>query len=283
LGPIFNGQTRPYTFETYNNLEKFYRTGSTFTNSIGFTQAGDDYNIRLNFSDLRSKAITPNQGFDRQNVSLSYRGTFADRVEVTSKVLYSHEFANNRPRIADSPGNAFQAILRLPSNYNIDDMLGDPNKPGAIKEGDPIIGSNKFVGGEMQMSPDLWNANPYWAAYQFDNDDVRDRIINSNVVRFNLTDFAYIQGRFSMDWYTRRDTDITPTGTGYQLTGSMQERERRIREINIEGLIGLNHRIGDITLDGFVGGNRMRRQSETLSLTGGNFWRLFISHGNSKE
>ena len=269
--PIFNGETRPYTFQTYDNLEKFYQTGTTFTNSIGFTQGGEDYSVRLNFSDLRSKAITPNQGFDRQNVSLSYRGTFADRIEVTSKVLYSHEFANNRPRIADSPGNAFQAILRLPSNYNIDDLLGDPNKPGAIREGDPIIGSNKFVGGEMQMSPDLWNANPYWAAYQFDNDDVRDRIINSNVVRFNITDFAYIQGRFSMDWYTRRDTDITPTGTGFQLNGSMQERERRIREVNLEGLIGINHRIGDITIDGFVGGNRMRRQSETLSLTGNDF------------
>lgn len=268
--PIFSGELRPYTFETYNNLEKFYNTGTTLTNSLGFTQAGDDYSIRLNFSDLRANAITPEQGFDRQNVSLSYRGNFADRVEITSKVLYSHEFAKNRPRIADSPGNAFQAILRLPSNYNIDDLLGDPNKPGSVPEGF-VTPDGKSTGEELQMSPDLWNANPYWAAHQHINNDVRDRIITSNVIKFNLTDYAYIQGRFSMDWYTRRDTDITPYGTGYQRTGSMQERERRIREINLEGLIGLNHRIGDITLDGFVGGNRMRRESETLSLTGNDF------------
>jgi len=268
--PIFSGELKPYTFEMYNNLEKFYNTGTTLTNSLGFTQAGDDYSVRLNFSDLRSKAITPNQGFDRQNVSLSYRGNFADRVEVTSKVLYSHEFAKNRPRVADSPGNAFQAILRLPANYNIDDLRGDPDKPGAIPLGfespDP-----KGPGEELQMSPDLWNANPYWAAYQHSNNDVRDRIITSNVIKFNLTDYAYIQGRFSMDWYTRRDTDITPYGTGYQRLGSIQERERRIREVNIEGLIGVNHRIGDFTFDGFVGGNRMRRESETLSLEGSDF------------
>lgn len=267
---IFNGEMRPYTFETYNNLKKFYKTGTTLTNSLGFTQAGDDYSIRLNFSDLRSKAITPNQGFDRQNVSMSYRGNFADRVEVTSKIHYSHEFADNRPNIADSPGNSFQGILRLPSNYNIDDLLGDPNKPGTVAEGQ-VVPDGKSPGEELQMSPDLWNANPYFAAYQRDNDDVRDRIITSNTIKFNLTDFAYIQGRFSMDWYTRRDTDITPYGQGFQRAGSMSERERRVREINVEGLIGVNHRIGDITFDGFVGGNRMRRESETLSLTGNNF------------
>lgn len=265
-----DGVARPYTFQTYDNLDKFYGTGTTLTNSVAFTQSGENFNIRLNLSDLRSDAITPNQSFDRQNVSLSYNGNFADRVEITSKIHYSHEFADNRPRIADSPGNAFQGLLRLPSNYNIDDLIGDPNKPGAVPEGlTPPDG--KATGEELQISPDLWNQNPWWAAHQFSNDDVRDRIITSQVAKFNITDFVYVQGRFSMDWYTRRDTDLTPFGTGYARTGQLSEVERRIREINLEGIVGINHRVGDITIDAFAGGNRMRRESETLSLSGSNF------------
>ncbi len=268
--PQFDGVSRPYTFQTYNNLDRFYKTGTTWTNTIGFTGGNEDHQVRLNFSDLRSKAITPNQSFDRQNVSLSYRGNYGDRVTITSKILYSHEFADNRARIADSPGNAFQGLITLPVNYNIDDLRGNPDKLGTVSE-DFIPPDGKLPGEELQISTNLWNQNPWFAAYQFSNDDTRDRIITSNVARFDVTDFLYVQGRFSMDWYTRRESDITPFGTGYQRRGSMQERERRIREINLEGLIGFNDRYGDISVDAFAGGNRMRRSSETLALTGSSF------------
>ncbi len=270
LVPQFDGVSRPYTFETYNNLDRYYNTGTTWTNTIGFTGGNEDHNIRLNLSDLRSKSIIPNAGFDRNNVSMSYTGNFGDRVTITSKILYSHEIAENRPRIADSPGNGFQGLIRLPASYNIDDLRGDPDKLGSVTP-DFIPPDGKMPGEELQVSTDLWNQNPWWAAYQFSNDDTRDRVITSNVARFDVTDFLYVQGRFSMDWYTRRESDLTPFGTGYQRTGSMQERERRIREINLEGLIGFDDTYGDFSVNAFVGGNRMRRSSETLALTGSAF------------
>ncbi len=268
--PQFDGVSRPYTFQVYDNLDKYYNTGTTWTNTVGFTGGGEGHQVRLNLSDLRSKSIIPNAGFDRQNVSLSYNGNFADRIQITTKVLYSHELAENRPRIADSPGNGFQGLIRLPVNYDINDLRGDPDKLGSVHP-DFIPPDGKAPGEELQISTNLWNQNPWWAAYQFSNDDTRDRVITSNVAKFNITDFLYIQGRHSMDWYTRRETDLTPYGTGYQRQGSMQERERRIREVNLEGMLGFSDRYGDFTVDAFVGGNRMRRSSETLALTGGSF------------
>ncbi len=268
--PQFDGSSRPYSFETYNNLDRYYRTGTTWTNTVGFTGGNEDHQVRLNLSDLRSESIIPNAGFDRQNVSLSYTGNYGDRITVTSKILYSHELAENRPRIADSPGNGFQGLIRLPANYNVDDLRGNPDMLGTVQEGE-IPPDGKAPGEELQISDNLWNQNPWFAAYQFSNDDTRDRIITSNVARIELTDFLYVQGRFSMDWYTRRETDLTPFGTGYQRRGSMQERERRIREINLESILGFNDRYGDFSVDAFVGANRMRRSSETLALTGGSF------------
>ena len=268
--PQFDGVSRPYSYVMDDNMNKFYQTGSTWTNTIGLSGGNENHAVRMNASILDNKSIMPNAGFKRRNVSLSYNGNFGDKLSVTSKILYSNEFAQNRPRIADSPGNATNAIFTLPTNYDVNVLRGDENKLGAVPEGVTTF-DNKEVGAELQISNNLWNANPWWAAYQFDNDDTRDRVITSNVARFDVTDFLYVQGRFGMDMFNRRETRLTPFGTGYQRRGSINERERRVRETNLEGVIGFDDTYGDFSINAFVGGNIMRRQTETLALNGNNF------------
>ena len=268
--PQFDGVTRPYSFQSEENFDRFYDVGTTWTNSLGLSGGSEDHRIRMNVSDMDSKGVIPNSGFKRRNASLSYSGNFADKFSVTSKILYSNEEVKNRPRLADSPGNAPQGLIRLPTTYNVNDIKGDPNKLGAVPEG-VTVPDGKAPGEELQISNNLWNQNPWWAAYQFQNDDTRDRIITSNSARFEITDFLYLQGRVGMDWYTRRETNHTPYGTGYQRQGSISEVERRQREINLEAILGFNDVYGDFSVDAFVGANRMRRTAETLSLSGSNF------------
>lgn len=266
----FDGVSRPYTYQSDDNINRFYRTGSTWTNTIGLSGGNANHSIRLNISDLQNESPQPNSGFTRRNASTSYTGKFGERLTVTSKIMYSFEDAKNRPRIADSPGNSTNALFSLPANYNVDDLRGDPDKPGAVPAGFvPVDG--KITGEEMQISNNLWNANPWWAAYQFENTSVRDRIITSNVAKFEITDFLYVQGRVGMDYYTRRRRNLTPYGTGYQRRGSLSEEERRVREVNIEGLIGFDDNYGDISINAFVAANRMRTSSEVLNLGGSNF------------
>ena len=270
LVPQFDGVDRPYVYQADENVKRFFNTGTTWTNTVGFSGGSENHRARLNLSNLENESVLPNSGYTRRNVSLSYNGKFSDKLTVTSKILYSHEDANNRPRIADSPGNAVNSLFQMSHNYNVDDLRGDPNKPGAVPEG-VITQDNKEAGAELQVSNNLWNANPWWAANQFDIDDKTDRVITSNVIRYDITDFLYIQGRAGMDWFTRRERNLTPFGTGYQRRGSLNERERRVREINLEGILGFSDSYGDISVDAFVGGNEMRRSSETLSLNGNNF------------
>ena len=279
--PQFDGVSRPYSAVT-DNLDRFYDVGVTWTNSIGLSGGNENQNMRLNFSRLDNKGIIPNSGFTRHNVSLSYNAKFGPKLSVTSKILYSNEDAQNRPRVSDSPGNAPQGLLRLPTNYNVDDLRGDPDKLGAVPEGF-VPEDGKIPGEELQISGDLWNQNPWWAAYQFENDDVRDRVITSNVARFDITDYLYVQGRLGMDYYTRRETDITPYGTGYSRRGGLTEQEERIREINIEGIVGFDDKFGDISVNVFAGGNRMRRSYEALRLGGGNYLIPFFNTFSNLE
>ncbi|QNF34772.1 SusC/RagA family TonB-linked outer membrane protein [Adhaeribacter swui] len=269
----FDGVTRPYSY-TGDNWKRFYETGSAWTNTLSLTGGGDNQTFRFSVSDLRSKSTMPNSSFDRLNMSLATDGRFGKKLTFNAKVLYSHEDADNRPWLSDSPNNAFQSIYRMPGNYNVLDYKGDPNKLGAIPANtDPALLSiwGKAVGEEFQQSNNPWGQNPYWVAYQVSVDDVRDRIIPSAQLRYNLTDYLYISGRAGMDWFTRRDQQIVPQGTGHTRGGSMNEGEDRVREINLESILGFDKTFGKIGVNAFVGANRMRRSSERLNLNGNGF------------
>ncbi len=269
----FDGVSRPYR-DAGDNWDRYFRTGSTLTNTIALTGGSETQNFRFSFSDLRNQSIVPQSGFNRQNVSLSTNSKFGERLTFSSRVLYSHEFADNRPYLSDSPANGILAMYYIPANMNVDNYYGDPNKPGAIPPGtdeNSLSIWGKIPGEEYQQANNNWHQNPWWTAYQFDNDDTRDRLLPSATLRYDITDFLWVQGRAGMDWYTRRETDLVPQGTGYQRGGSLTEGENRVREINMEWMLGFDQAFGKFNFNAFVGGNRMRRSNERIAATGNGF------------
>src|SRR5688500_7878785 len=270
---LFDGSVRPYV-NAGDNFKRYFETGSSWTNTLALTGGSATQNFRISFSNLENKSIVPNSGFDRKNVSLSTNSKFGKKITFTSKVLYSHEFANNRPYLSDSAANGILAMYYVPLNHNIELYKGDPNKLGAIPAGtDPAVLTTwgKVVGEEFQVANNPWHQNPYWTAHQFQNDDWRDRLIASGQLRYDITDWLWVQGRGGMDWYTLKRTDLVPQGTGFQRGGGMNEREYRVREINLEWMAGADKTFGDISVNAFVGGNSMRREREELHLNGTGF------------
>jgi len=284
----FDGVTRPYSY-TGDNWKRFYETGHQLTNSIALSGGSETQNFRLSLSDLRSDGVIPNSGFNRTNVTLSTNSKFGKRLSVTSKVMYSNEKTKNRPNLSDSPGNGILGVYYIPGDVNVLDYIGDPNKPGAVpslemqQEKGIQIGDGKAPGEEFQVSNDLWHQNPYWAAYQFQNTDVRDRVIGSGEARYNITDFLYVQGQAGMDWYTLKGTRLTPQGTGYNRGGDMQENENRIREINLQYMVGFNKTFHQFGVNAFFGGNSMRRSSEYIAALGTGFNTPFLQAINNAK
>jgi len=269
----FDGVTRPYA-DAGDNWDRYYENGYSWTNTLALTGGSEKQNFRFSASDLKNESIIPNTGFKRRNLSLSSNSKFGEKLTLTAKVLYSNEQADNRPYLSDSPANGILAMYYIPANINVLDYQGDPNKLGAIAPDTPESSLSlwgKSVGEEFQQANNNWHQNPWWTAYQFNNDDTRDRIITSGQLRYDITDFLYAQGRIGMDWMTRKETDLVPQGTGYQRGGSMSEGQTNIREINIDYLIGFNDMFGPISVNAFFGGNWMRRKYEDMSLNGSGF------------
>jgi len=272
----FDGISRPYSYAG-DNWKRFYETGNSLTNSIALTGGNETQNFRFSMARLDNTGVIPNSGFDRTNLSLTTNSKFAKKLSVNTKILYSNEKAKNRPFISDSPANGILALYYTPGDVNVYDYIGDPNKPGAVpslevqQEKGIKIYDGKSPGEEFQVSNNLWTQNPYWAAYQMINSDTRDRIIATGNARYDINDFLYVSGQAGMDWYTKRGTQLTAQGTGYQREGAMTEYENRAREINLQYIVGFNKTFNKIGANAFLGGNWMRHTDEYLGLFGSGF------------
>lgn len=284
----FDGVSRPYSYAG-DNWSRFYKTGYQLTNTIAVTGGSEGQNFRLSLSDLKSTGVFPNSGFDRINASLATNSKFGKRLTVTSKILYSNEKTKNRPHLSDAPGNANLAVYYTPGDVDIRNLIGDPNKPGAVpslemqQQKGIVIGDAKAPGEEFQVSNNLWQQNPYWAAYQFRNDDTRDRVIASGDIRYNITDFLYVSGQAGMDYFTLRNTQLTPQGTGYDRGGNISETENRVREVNLQYMLGFNKTFKEFGVNAFVGGNQMRRTTEFLAAYGTGFNTPFLAAINNAQ
>jgi TonB-linked SusC/RagA family outer membrane protein len=268
---MWDGVTRPYSLVgNRHNFNAFFKTGTSFTNTIAISGGSDKQTFRFSYSDLKSSAIIPNSGFNRKNLSMSTNGKFGNKITFGAKVLYSNEDAKNRPSVSDSPGNAVQSVMLMAPNYDINDMKGDPNKLGAVPEGVvPVNGAQ--VGYELPKSANIYAQNPWWAAYQYVNSSQRDRVLASGNIRFDITSFLYLQGRVGMDWYNTKSQSLTPQGTGYEPGGDTKQGTNEVREINQEWTLGFDKGFGKFNVNAFVGGNKMTSKNQQVAALSSTF------------
>jgi outer membrane receptor protein involved in Fe transport len=91
-------------------------------------------------------------------------------------------------------------------------------------------------------------------------------------LRYNFTNWLFLQGRFGQDYYSDRVTSVTPTGTAYYPAGNMTEKSNKGSEINADFLIGVDKNIvKDINLNLSVGGNVRKNRFEEIINTGDQF------------
>lgn len=251
----WDGVSRPYS-SVGSNLDHFYRTGTTFINTVAISNGSEDSNFRFAVSDFSNDDILPNAGLNRKSFSLNAGSTLANKLTAQVNAKYIVEDVTNRPRLSDAPGNANYTVALLPPNVDVRFM-----DPGETEDGV-----------ERGYSNNVFSQNPYWAAFNFRNEDKRNRIIASTSLRYDILDWLYITGRVGVDHYTRKSTNVTPFGTAFQPLGSMTEQERRYTQIDSDLILGVEKDLTDkFGLSAFVGMNSNNIEFEELNLGGGNF------------
>ena len=258
---LFDGQTHPYSKQG-NHLKDFYKTGNTLSNTISVAGGNDKTTYRVALGDLRSNGIYPNTQYIRDNVNLDLNYKMSDKWSGQTNITYAKEVTNNRSNLSDAPGNGNYAIAFLPANV----------KASLLAPGYDAQGS------ETVFSSDLFSTNPYFAAYRFINNTKKDRVIGMTSLRYAPTSWLYIQGRVANDFFSFNATSITPTGTAYRPTGSLDlERNRQFNEMNADVLIGVNKTIAPkLTMNLNAGANLLKKNDKVNDVTASNFAFPFV-------
>lgn len=251
----WDGQQRPYSY-TGNNLDKFYKTGTTAVNSIAISNSGEEYNYRLSFSNLDNKDIFPESTLGRN--SLSFSGSAKINPKLTSSInaKYIMEDVHNRVNLGDTPGNANTVAYVLPGSLNIHDL-----KPGYGEDGT-----------ELLFQPSQFISNPYWVSNSFSADDEKNRFLASTTLRYDVTDWLYLNGRAGIDTYDLSRKKVTPFGTAYRPTGEMYEGKTTYSLFDADVMLGVEKSITDkISTSSIIGVNTRTNKFESLSATGRGF------------
>lgn len=259
----FDGQMRPYSYAG-NNLSRFYQTGTNFSNTLAISNGGDFGNYRFSIGDLRNESVYPNSKYNRNTADLNLNYTLSPKWSGQVMVGYAKEVGKNRSNLSDAPGNGNYAIFLLAPNVNADLL-----KPGY-----------DATGNEIRFNSDAFTTNPFFAASKFQNNTTRDKILATTSLRFSPFSWGYIQGRVSNDFYAFNVTQITPTGTAYRPTGSLDNQSTVLHNLlNADVLMGLNRNFAKNTISAALtlGANLLKERDyvETINASGLAFPNLY--------
>jgi TonB-linked SusC/RagA family outer membrane protein len=259
-----DGVMRPYSAAP-NNLRNFYRTGSTWTNTIAFSKGFTDGSVRFSATTLNNKSIMPNSGLNRQSFNLSANYNLTRQLNLDVRTNYILEQAKNRPMLGDNPGSAAANVFGMANTVNILDYKNALNPDGSEKNI-----TNQYA------------TNPWFAAYYFINNTRRSRNISSVTMRYNFDNGWFVQGRGAIDNYNDRYKQVIPTGTAYLAAGSITETFSKFAEINADVLVGKDFKLTrDITLSPNAGASYRNIKTEINTASGTGFSIPYVYYLNN--
>lgn len=241
-----------------DELSKFYKTGSTFTNSIGVSGANDKTNYRVSLSDLHNNGIYPTSKFNRQTVDIRVGFNATSHLYIEGKVNYIRQEGKNRPGQGLSINTLQASLARIPSFIPLDLLKNYITPDGQ---------SNNWTDGRP--------FNPYWILYQMPEEDRRDRIIGYVMARYKFNNWLTLQARTGTDFYTDvRASHIavnTPTGYHNLRQGEVNNNEIHVEEDNSDVLLTASGKLSnDFTGSLSVGANHLNRREEINGAEGFN-------------
>lgn len=251
LGPV------PMSPQPKDNVIKFYRTGSTFTNTVAFTKGTETTNVRLSLSNLSNKGIVPNNSFNRQTINLFASANITDRLRVEAKANFIRENNKNRPEVGRSFENIWNNFSVLARHIDLNWLKNYRNPDGSMV--------NWLRNGIIM--------NPYWVLNEILEDDQRDRLISYASLNYKLTDWLNLQVRASNDGYTDVRNERVAKGTLDRAGagGAVRNHQYRVNQLNADAILTATGNLSKNFTGLFLAGANLYKSQTTITgLDGGN-------------
>lgn len=195
-GPKIEGQTvtgwngLPTQLRAYDNIDSFFRTGTSFNEGISFQQQIDQTSVFASINRSDDMSMVP--GSDLNKTAITLRGTTtlgaSQKWKLDAKVNYVNTNAHNRPIQGINSSNAFYTIYNLPRSLDV------------MQFKNPMVDENgNAIWYDTSNSPQI---NPWWLTEYLQNSDTRNRLLGTMSLKYNITDNWDVEVRGGTDYYT---------------------------------------------------------------------------------
>lgn len=173
-----------------NNVNDFYRTGSTFINSVTINGGTEKVQSFMSYANTTAFGIMPTNDFQRHNMSMRETfNLFGDRLTIDASLSYINQKGTNRPH-GGTYINPLTGLYTFPANG---DFGYYKNNFERFNEDRNLMAHNWY------LPDDDFSANPYWILHRIKSTEKRDRIMASASAKLKITDWLNVQGRLSLD------------------------------------------------------------------------------------
>lgn len=267
-GPRFDGQyffqydpvtqlagTERTLWQPYDNINDFFETGKTWTNSLSVSGGSEKTSARFSYTDVRNSWITPNTGYDKTAFGLSVNSKVSDKLTVSAKVNYNRRWSDNLP----GAGYGNQSLMYW---YIFWQPSADLNW---LK--------NYWVNGEENLKIaypySTYPENPYAISYEFINRNNRNAFTGNASATYQFNKEFSLMVRAGLDFYVEDRAQERPYDAGSKLPqGSFRTQSMFSKETVLDFLLKYDKKINeDFSLTATVGGSTLNNEYKRESFS----------------
>lgn len=237
--PSFDGGTASYGL-VKDNIENFFRTGTTYANNIALTGGNENSSFRFSYSNLYNNDIVPKSYLNRNTFTLRGTSKIGTKLNIDVRATYMNEYVKNRPGLADDPSNIGFNFVGLANN--VDQKVFEK-------------GYQDELGNYVEWGGGQYRLNPYWVINRMSNITRKDRLMA--IVQMNYNPFSWLglQGRLNNDFTFLGFQKFSPPTTPGALTGRLDGTDTRFSFTSADLLMTLRKQVGQLDGSINVGGS----------------------------
>lgn len=266
LVPIFDGTMQPYiAYE--NRLFDYLQTGSNFTNTVALSGGGANGSYRVSFANSDAKGVEPRDEYKKKIFNLGLNQNITNKLKLSVNINWSNEIQSNAPPVGTQGAGSVNFFTRIAPSIPLSSL-----KNNSVN---PTNGTEAQTNGFQTTI-----FNPYYAPQAGQNwVNKRDRILGTATLRYDFTDWLYLQGRYNYNYSISTIESIVPYGIGTSAPlnadntykGTYSISQGKGTDINADFLFGGNKQFGKFSVDASVGGNTWRIEGSALTQGASNF------------
>lgn len=244
-----------------NDVRDFFRTGTTYNNSLSLSKSFQNINVRLSVANVKTEGIVPNSKLERTSLGINMDAKLSDKLKMNGTFNYVITDGFNRPEQGYGDNSVAQKFFQWGQRQLDMSTLRNYKTPDGRQR---TWNRTSY----LDATP-KYTDNPYWTVYENTADDKRHRFYGTVGLRYDIAKGLYATANAYGDVYTLQIQQRNAVGSQSESYYSLSQRT--FSEFNYEGRLHYDTRfLGDFSLNSFIGANRREnRYSSIAGVTNG--------------